>query len=54
MIELTDEAVVQLTRKTQDEGNDTVRIGYHPGGCTGFKYILAFADTVTGHDHIID
>jgi iron-sulfur cluster assembly protein len=54
MIELTDEAVVQLTRKTQDEGNDTVRIGYHPGGCNGFKYILDFADVVNGDDHVID
>ena len=54
MIELTDEAVQALLQKTQDQGNDTVRIGYHPGGCNGFKYILAFADTVSGDDHIID
>ena len=54
MIELTDEAIVQLTKKTQDEGNDTIRIGYHPGGCNGFKYILDYADTVNNDDHVID
>ena len=54
MIELTDEAIVQLTKKTQDEGNDTIRIGYHPGGCNGFKYILDYADTVHTDDHVID
>jgi len=54
MIELTDEAITQLTTKTQNEGNDTVRIGYHPSGCNGFKYILDYADTVHTDDHIID
>ena len=54
MIELTDEAIQQLLKQTQNEGNDTVRIGYYPGGCNGFKYVIAFADTVTGDDHIID
>jgi len=54
MIELTDEAVEQLTRKTQDAGNDTIRIGYYPAGCNGFKYILDYADTVHTDDHVID
>lgn len=54
MIELTDEAISALTEKTQDQGNDTIRIGYYPGGCNGFKYLLDYADTVHTDDHVID
>ena len=54
MIELTEQALLQLTKKTQDDGNDTVRLGYHPAGCNGFKYNIDYADTVHTDDHVID
>lgn len=54
MIELTDNAISQLTKKTQDEGNDTIRIGYYAAGCNGFKYVLDYAETVHTDDHVID
>jgi iron-sulfur cluster assembly protein len=54
MIELTDKAIDQFTKKTQDQGNDTIRIGYYSAGCNGFKYMLDYADTVHTDDHVID
>jgi len=54
MIELTDEAIQHLTEKTQSSGNDTIRIGYYPAGCNGFKYKLNYTDNVNCDDHVID
>ena len=54
MLDLTDAAINQAISKTQDDGNDTIRIGVTGGGCTGFKYIFDFADTVHSSDHILD
>lgn len=54
MIELTDAAINQALSKTQDSGNDTIRIGVTGGGCTGFKYVFDFASTINSSDHILD
>tara|TARA_Y100000361_G_C10877362_1_gene197402 strand:- start:109 stop:426 length:318 start_codon:yes stop_codon:yes gene_type:complete len=54
MLELTDAAINQAISKTENDGNDTIRIGVTGGGCTGFKYIFAFAETIHSTDHILD
>ena len=54
MIELTDASINQAISKTQDHGNDIIRIGVTGGGCTGFKYVFHFAGDVHSSDHILD
>ena len=54
MLDLTDAAINQAISQTQDNGNDTIRIGVTGGGCTGFKYIFDFASSVNSSDHILD
>ena len=54
MIELTDNAIQQFLKKTEAEGNDTIRVGITGGGCGGYEYIVDYADSVHDDDHIID
>ena len=54
MLELTNEAIQQFLRKTEAEGNDTIRIGLVPAGCNGYEYVIDYADSVHEDDHILD
>ncbi len=54
MLELTNEAITELLKKTEEKGNDTIRIGVTGGGCAGYEYILDYEDTVNDDDHILE
>ena len=54
MIELTDEAIQECLKKTEEANNDTIRIGIKGGGCAGYEYVLDYADSVHDDDHILD
>ena len=54
MIELTDEAIQQFLKKTKENGNYSIRIGIIPAGCSGYEYVIDYADSVHDDDHILD
>ena len=54
MIELTDNAIQQFLIKTQENGNDSIRVGITGGGCGGYEYVIDYADSVHEDDHILD
>tara|TARA_B100000131_G_scaffold278090_1_gene282351 strand:- start:26 stop:343 length:318 start_codon:yes stop_codon:yes gene_type:complete len=54
MLELTDNAIQQLLSKTEEQGNDTIRIGITGGGCAGYEYVFDFAQQVNDDDNILD
>jgi len=54
MLELTDNAIKQFLIKTEENGNDTIRVGVTGGGCAGYEYVLDFAKDVHDDDHVLD
>ena len=54
MLELTNEAISQAIKRTENEGRDTIRVGVTGGGCAGFEYVFVFSDGVDSSDHILD
>ena len=54
MLELTDNAIQQLLIKTEEQSNDTIRIGITGGGCAGYEYVFDFAKEVNDDDNILD
>ena len=54
MIDLTDAAISQAISQTENNGNDTIRVGITGGGCTGYKYVIRFAGSIHSTDHILD
>ena len=52
-MELTNEAIQQLIKKTQGE-HDTVRIGVTGGGCAGYEYIFNYESSVNPDDNVYD
>ena len=54
MLELTDNAIKQFLIKTEEKGNDTIRVGITGGGCAGYEYVLDYADSVHDDDHVLD
>ena len=44
MIEITDDAILQLLRKQDQEGWKNIRLGITGGGCAGFEYIFDSVD----------
>ena len=52
-MELTNEAIQQLIKKTQGEHN-TVRIGVTGGGCAGYEYIFNYESSVNPDDNVYD
>ena len=42
MIEVTNEAIHQATRKLLKQGRDSLRVGLEPSGCAGYSYILEY------------
>ena len=51
MIDLTDAAISQAISQTEDNGNDTIRVGITGGGCTGYKYVIRFAGSIHSTDY---
>ena len=54
MLQLTDQAIQQFIKKTQETDNDSIRVGITGGGCGGYEYIIDYADSVHDDDHILD
>ena len=54
MLELTDNAIQQFLTKTEEKGNDTIRVGITSGGCGGYEYVIDYADSVHDDDHVLD
>ena len=53
MIELTDAAISQATKKAETDGETLIRIGVKPSGCVGYKYLFDWTDTLSNDDTII-
>ena len=41
-IELTDSAITQLLKRTEDRGVSEIRLGITGGGCGGYEYIFDY------------
>ena len=54
MIELTDNAIQQFLLKTEQNGNDSIRVGITVGGCGGYEYVIDYADSVHDDDDVLD
>ena len=54
MIELTDNAIQQFLLKTEQNGNDSIRVGITGGGCGGYEYIFDYNSTNEPSDQILD
>ena len=52
-MELTNEAIQQLIKKTDSERN-VIRVGVTGGGCAGFEYIFDYESSVQPDDHVYD
>ena len=52
-MELTNEAITQLIKKTEGE-HSTVRIGVTGGGCAGYEYIFNYESRVNPDDEVFD
>ena len=54
MIELTDEAIVQLLENQKRDGWKNVRLGITGGGCAGFEYVFDSSnDDGTSNDVVL-
>ena len=53
MIELTDAAISQATKKAEADGKKYIRVGVKPSGCVGYKYLFDWTDTIRDDDTII-
>ena len=42
IVDLTDEALIKLQEKTQENDNRNIRIGVKGSGCNGYAYIFDF------------
>ncbi len=56
MINLTDAAQNELKRimSQEGEGNKGVRLGVKGGGCSGFTYVMDFANHPKEGDHVLN
>ena len=53
-IELTDSAIVQLLKRTEDRGVSEIRLGITGGGCGGYEYIFDYNSSSDPSDHVLD
>ena len=53
-IELTDSAILQLVKKTEERGFSEIRLGITGGGCNGYEYIFDFNTTNEPSDQVMD
>ena len=54
MLELTDEAIKHFLKETEDMLDPAIRVGLKGGGCSGFEYIIEFAEEIKEDDNILD
>ena len=56
VLEVTDKASNKIAQLAAKEGRPeaVLRVRVTAGGCSGFKYELAFTDAPTGDDQVID
>jgi len=52
MITLTEEAAKKITERLRERGGMGIRIGVQTTGCSGYAYILEWADTTNPEDVI--
>ena len=53
-IELTDSAITQLLKRTEDRGVSEIRLGITGGGCGGYEYIFDYNITSDPSDQVFD
>jgi iron-sulfur cluster assembly protein len=44
MIELTDAAILKAAEKAETDGRSTISLGITGGGCSGYEYVIKWAD----------
>lgn len=54
LIDITDEAIVELLRKKEKEKFTYIRLGITGGGCAGFEYVFDSSDVAELDDIIVD
>jgi iron-sulfur cluster assembly accessory protein len=54
LIDITDEAIVELLRKKEKEKFNYIRLGITGGGCAGFEYVFDSSDVAELDDIIVD
>jgi iron-sulfur cluster assembly protein len=54
-IELTESAAAHVARElAKREGAQGLRLGTKKSGCTGFAYIVDYADSIGDNDHVFE
>lgn len=52
MIRLTDAAISHASQKATAEGKTFIRVGVKPSGCSGYEYVVDWADEISNDDFI--
>lgn len=53
LIDITDEAIVQLCKKKSEEGWANIRLGITGGGCAGFEYVFDSINNAGTSDDVV-
>lgn len=54
MLELTDNAIKHFLSETKDMLDPAIRVGIKGGGCSGFEYLIEYAEEIKNDDNILD
>tara|TARA_B100000212_G_scaffold207799_1_gene156845 strand:+ start:189 stop:509 length:321 start_codon:yes stop_codon:yes gene_type:complete len=54
MLELTDSAIQHFLKETKDMLDPAIRVGIKGGGCSGFEYLIEYANEIKEDDNILD
>ena len=54
MLELSNEAIIHSVKKTEETGNENIRLGVTGGGCAGYEYIIEWAHAIDSDDYVFD
>lgn len=54
MFDLTDTALIETLKKTEESGSTDIRIGVTGGGCNGYEYVIQWCEKIRRDDHILD
>jgi len=54
MLELTDNAIKHFLNETKDMLDPAIRVGIKGGGCSGFEYLIEYAEEIKEDDNILD
>jgi len=53
-IEITDEAIIKLLQKRDEEGFEFIKLGVTGGGCAGLEYVFDSSSSISNDELIVD